>query len=62
MSKAVDIINKWLGDNKRSKSWLAEELGVTRASVCTWLSDGRIPNTEVRKKLKKMFDVEDDWV
>lgn len=29
---------KWLEDNERSQSWLADKLEVNRTTICNWLN------------------------
>ena len=63
MSVAINKINKYLKDNERTLSWLARKLGISRQAVEYWMKgEGRIPSAGIRGKLKKMFDIGDDWV
>lgn len=62
MSKAIDIITEYLKKEERTLTWLARQLNTSRQQVNYWMSGDRIPNAEMRKKLKDMFGLEDDWV
>lgn len=63
MTTAVKKIKEYLKREERTPAWLAKKLGVSRAAVIYWLDNDHIPrNAEVRKKLKDMCGVGDDWV
>jgi len=63
MTQAVKKIKAYLAKEDRTPAWLSRELGVSRAAVAYWLNNGQLPkNPEVRRKLKELCGVGDDWV
>ena len=62
MTTAVKKIKAWLSENERTEAWLARKLNTSPQAVRAWLTMGNIPKSEIRVKLKEMFDLEDDWV
>ncbi len=63
MTKAVKKIKEYLQKEERTPAWLAKKVGVSRTAVGFWLNAGQIPkNPEVRRNLKKLCGVGDDWV
>ncbi len=62
MSQAIDKIKEYLKEQDRTMTWLARQLGTSRQVIKYWMSGDRLPNVEMRRKLKEMFDLKDDWV
>ena len=63
MTQAVKKIKEYLKREERTPAWLAKKVGVSRTAVGFWLNNGQIPkNPEVRRKLKKLCGLGDDWV
>lgn len=49
MKQNLSPLIKWLTDNKRSQSWLAEELGIHRVNITTWFKKKYIPSKHLGK-------------
>jgi len=62
MTVAVQKIKKYLADNERSQVWLSRQLGISKQYVNSILARGMMPGAKVRKKLKELCGVGDDWV
>lgn len=63
MTTAVKKIKAYLKREERTPAWLAKKVGVSRTAVIYWLNDGSIPkHPEVRRKLKELCGLGDDWV
>jgi ribosome-binding protein aMBF1 (putative translation factor) len=55
-----ELITAFLADasnGRRSKSWLAEKIGVERNSVVRMVRDGDVPNGKVLKRLAVVMGV-----
>lgn len=46
MATAADQIDSWLKRNKKTRAWLADELGVKRETLWRWLNGRRTPRIE----------------
>ncbi len=62
MSKAIETIKEYLKEEDRPMVWLARQLGTSRQVIKYWMSGDKLPSAEMRRKLKEMFDLKDDWV
>ncbi len=62
MSQAIETIKEYLKNEDRTMTWLARQLGTSRQVIKYWMSGDKLPSAEMRRKLKEMFDLKDDWV
>ena len=46
----------------KSQAWLANELGVSRAAVCQWMSGASAPSDARLSAIARLFELSDaDW-
>ncbi len=54
------IIAKQLIDKGKSRSWLANSIGVTAVSVSKYCNGKAVPSTEVLYRISKLLDIRMD--
>lgn len=57
-SKNLNRLKVVLAEKSLSNKWLAEQLGVTQATVSKWVTNTSQPNLDMLIKLSKVLEVE----
>ena len=50
----MDAVRRWLRQNDMTGAELGKRVGVSKASVCLWLSGKRTPRAATARKLAKV--------
>ena len=57
-NKNLNRLKVVLAEKGQSNKWLAEQLGVTQATVSKWVTNTSQPNLDMLIKLSKILNVE----
>lgn len=57
-NKNLNRLKVVLAEKGRSNKWLAEQLGVTQATMSKWVTNTSQPNLDMLIKMSKILDVE----
>lgn len=58
MSKPINRLKVLLAERQKSNKWVAEQLGISQATVSKWCTNTSHPDLETFLRLAKLLDAE----